>query len=222
MPADWITPEMVQASVVRNNIYLTKEDALKILDRIDQQGAYEKHSGRVKVEIWRGQNINGVDVTNHPGGKVTLDRGDPQTIILRFFMDEVNKRLKALGQPEIRLPDMYVPTAPRYTSHRFITNDTGLAYLTYVDGKLIGFQPHVPGIQGYHALTSKTIKCHRGHIHDKCPTCGGEHDIEQVIEVQKDTIIKNLASSELMTKVLYIAQEIYDRRLETIDKFPTP
>ena len=219
MSENWVTPEMVQMSVARNSIRLTKEDAVKILESIDQQAAYAKHEPRVRAEVWKGQPINGVDVANHPGGRVALDGSNPQTIALKYFMDEVNKRLKAVGQPEVAMPDLYVPGAPRGTSHRHITNDTGLAYLVYTDDKLNGFQPHVPGIQGIHAMTSKTIQCHKGHMHEKCPECDGEHDMEKIIGEQRDAMVKNLAASEIFTKVLYMAQEIHDRRLEAMDKF---
>lgn len=221
MVDNWITPEMVQASVARNGIRLTKEDAIKILGTIDQQALYTAHEPRIRIEVWQGQPVNGVDVANHPGGKVLLDGNNPHTIALRFFMDEVNARLRALGQQGITLPDLYVPSAPRYTSHKFLTNDQGLAYMVYTDGKLNGFQPHVPSIQGYHAMTSKNIKCHKGHYHTACPTCGGEHDIEQIMAQQKEILVKNAAQSEAFTKILYMAQEIYDRRLEAMDKLST-
>jgi hypothetical protein len=218
MVEKWITPEMVANSVMQNGIRLTKEDAVKILESIDQHALYAKHEPRIAVEVWKGQPINGVDVTNHPGGRITLDRNDPVTVALKYVMDEANKRFRTLGQPEIVLPDLYVPNAPRNTSHQFLTNDKGLAYMIYIDGKLNGFQPHVPGIQGYHALTSKRIQCHKGHYHDKCVACGQEHDIEKIMAEHRDSIIRNHATSEAFTKVLYLAQEIYDRRMETLDK----
>ena len=106
----------------------------------------------------------------------------------------------------------------RKTAFKFLTDDTGLAYKVIIDGKLTGFQPHVPGIQGYHALTSKTVQCHKGHMHETCATCGQEHDIEKIIAERRDEIIKGFADRELLTHVLYLAQEIYDRRMETLDK----
>jgi hypothetical protein len=176
MAENWVTPDMIRMSVQRNSIYLTQSDALKILQQIDQQELYAKHEPRVKIEIWKGEKINGVDVTQHPN------------------------------------------ETARRTSHQFLTNDQGLAYMVYTDGKLNGFQPHVPGVQGFHALTSKTVQCYKGHLHDKCPTCQQEHDVEKIIAEQKDQLVKNLAGGEIFTKTLYLAQEIYDKRMETLDK----
>ena len=177
MTENWITEDMVRESVKRNAIYLTKSDACHILEQLDQQGTFATHDPRVKMEIWGGQPINGVDVAKHPNENT------------------------------------------RKTSHQFLTGDQGLAYMVYIDGKLNGFQPHAPSIQGYHAMTSDTIQCHKGHMHSECPVCRQKHGIEQIMATQKESTVKNLAGSELMTKVLYTAQEIYDRRMEAIDKF---
>ncbi len=176
MIRNWITPDTIRMSVRRDLIYLTQSDALKILQQIDQQEIYAKHEPRIKIEIWKGEKINGVDVTQHPNENA------------------------------------------RKTSHQFLTNDQGLAYLVYTDGKLNGFQPHVPGIQGYHALTSKTVQCYRGHLHDVCPTCKQGHDIEKIMTEQKEGLVKSLASAEIFTRVLYLAQEIHDRRMEALDR----
>ena len=215
---NFVTSDNIRAVMNRqNNIYLTQSDADYILSQINQDEIYNKHKDRVKVEIWDGRPINGVDVSK--GRKM---KRDPKPILhelLKILSDEetykdyetFKKRMKEFAQNN--------PLEIDDPSDQFIKSGQGHAYLIYIDGNLVGFQPHHPGIQGWHALTHKT-KPHpiTGQIVDKCPTCGQEHDIEQIMNDHKDEVIKNLASSEIMTKVLYMAQEIYDKRMETLGK----
>ena len=178
MVENWITPEIIRNSVRRNLIYLTQNDAITILRKLNQQEAYDKASSHFEVKVWDGRLINGVDVSK---GRKRKNGVDPSDV--------------------------------------FVMNGTGHAYIIEKDGKIIGYQPHVPGIMGMHALTSKTIPHPITHaIVDKCPTCEKEHDIETIMNEHIVDIIKGNAASELMTKALYMAQEIFDARMNTIDK----
>ena len=106
----------------------------------------------------------------------------------------------------------------RNLAWQFLHNDTGLAYLVYVDGKLTGFQPHHPELQGWHSMSSKSIPCFRGHMHTNNCKCGHFHPMEEVMDTQKQRIVQGLASGEMQTRILYIAQEIYDRRMHALDR----
>ena len=192
----FINEDAVINSVRRNNIYLTKKDAQYILSQIDQDAIYKKHEPRVKMHVWNGEPINGVDVKNGRMRKrkteVPLPNSDLHAVKIEEYLDPSDKHIVA---------------------------GSGHAIVGELDGKVILFQPHVPGIQGIHALTSKKIPHPvKNVIPDKCPECGQEHDVEEIMEQMRIDMVKNQASSEIMTKVLYMAQEIYDKRMEALDK----
>ena len=108
--------------------------------------------------------------------------------------------------------------AQRNLARQFIINDTGLAYMVYIDGKLSGFQPHHPFLQGWHSMSSHTWRCPRGHLHENNCSCGEFHEITEIADQHKQGIVQGLASSEIQTKLLYMAQEIYDRRMQALDR----
>lgn len=196
----WMTPEGVLQGMRRSGIYLTRADAEAILAQLDQPGAYAKHEGRVVVEVWDGKPVNGIDMRNHEG------RPSPPKPVL---LDGQPHELRELPREELK---------PKNTSHQFLTKHQGLAFVTKVDGKIIGFQPHVGGIPGWHALTSSKVPCDCGKLHDTCPTCKQAHDIEAEMEKQRVSIVQGLAGAELQTRVLYLAQEMFDRRMQALDR----
>lgn len=199
MVEPWITAETVQQSMQRNGIRLTGRDAEAILAQLDQPGTFAKHESRVAVAVWDGKPVNGVDMRNHEGTppppKAVLIDGQSHQI-----QEQIQERLK-----------------PKNTSHQFLTRHEGLAFTTTIDGKLVGFQPHAP-VAGWHAMTSKAISCDCGKTHESCPTCKGEHDITEAMLAHYAEVVKGLAGTELQTRVLYLAQEIHDRRLEALDR----
>lgn len=191
-----INEDAVINSMRRNLIYLTKKDAQYILSKIDQDAIFKKHEPRVSLHVWQGEPINGVDVKNGRKRKrkteVPLPNADLHGLKIEEYLDPADK---------------------------FIVEGTGHAIVGEVDGRVTLFQPHVPGIQGYHALTSKTI-AHpvKGVVPSACPSCNAEHDVEEYMEQMRIDMVKNLASSEIMTQVLYMAQEIYDKRMDVLSK----
>ena len=195
---DWINNEGARNSVRRDNIYLTKKDAEYILSMIGRQEEYyNKHRDRVKTKIWEGEKINGIDVSNG----LTVKQES-------LVQDEKDPAIHHLIKREVPNP-----------SHQFLKNRTGHAYIIFVDGKLNVFQPHHPGVQGWHAMTHPTIPHPISkQIVDKCATCGESHHIDGIMEKQRDEMVKNLAGSEIFTKILYMAQEIYDKRMDFLSK----
>ena len=201
----------------RNGLLVTKKDAEEFLKTVNWDELFKKHEPRVKVEVWKGEPINGVDVKNHPDyaledrlskeieehRKFIESIQDPvQKNALQHIIDEKNEELR-----KVRI---------RNASRQFLRNGTGNAYKIYIDGKLTVFQPHVPRIQGFHAMTSKTN--YHGKVADKCPSCGAEHPIEDIMEQERIATVKQLASEEISTKFLYIAQELTEKRITALDK----
>ncbi len=202
MVEPWITAENMRMSMRRNGIYLTGRDAEMIVSRLDQPGAFAKHEPRVAVAVWDGKPVNGVDMRNHEGTPPP-----PKAV----WIDGKSAQLQEAVQERLK---------PKNTSHQFLTRHEGLAFTTHIDGKLVGFQPHAP-IPGWHAMTSKTVACDCGKTHETCPTCQGEHDVAGAMEAHRAEVVRGLAGGELMTQVLYMAQEIQDRRMEALDRLAT-
>lgn len=195
----WITAEAVRMSMRRSGIYLTARDAEAIVGQLDQPGAYAKHEPRVAVDVWDGSPVNGIDMRNH--------EGTPRPPV-KVLLDGAEHVLQEMVRDQLK---------PRNTSHQFLTRDEGLAFTTRIDGNLVGFQPHAP-LPGWHAMTSRTVRCPCGRTHKACPTCRGEHDVEEAMERHRVEVVQGLAGAELQTRVLYLAQEIADRRMEALDR----
>ncbi|MEM3862257.1 MAG: hypothetical protein QW203_07240 [Thermoplasmatales archaeon] len=211
--SDWITITDVRESARRNLIYLTQKEAKYILSQINQDEIFKKHKQEVRGEIWDGKPINGVDVSK--GLKITRDIKNSYVRLREFFLDDsnyVNGNISKEKLQKFLMEDEVVQDDPTY---QFIKRGSGHAYIIYIDEKISVFQPFVPYIQGFHALTHKTI-LHpvSKKIVDKCETCGQEHDVVEIMNDHITNIIKSLASTEIMTKVLYMAQEIYDKRMD--------
>ncbi|MEM3862415.1 MAG: hypothetical protein QW203_08055 [Thermoplasmatales archaeon] len=212
--SNWITADNIRLSVRPNQIYLTQKDAEYILSQINQDEIYNKHKPRVRAEIWDGRLINGVDVTQL---KIRRDVKNSYIRLRQFLLDDSNyvngniskdKLQQHLRNDEIEQDD---PT------YQFLKNGTGHAYIIFIDEQIRIFQPHVPYIQGWHALTHKSLPHPISKkIVDKCVTCGQEHDIEEIMNTHVENQIRQLATQEIMTKVLYMAQEIYDRRMDLL------
>ncbi len=190
---NWITAAMIKQRMARNGITLSTAEAENILSKINQQGAYAKHDKTVKAVIWDGSPINGVDVSKGRKRK-------KETIV------EIDGR-------KIKAIEEYTDPADQ-----FISTGRGHAYLIFVDGRLVGFQPHTASDQGFHALTHPTLP----HPITKkaipvCP-CGKKHDIEQLMEKHRQRVVQDMAGNELFTQVLYMAQEIWDSKQRKLSK----
>ena len=196
----WITAENIRLGQRRSGIYLTARDAETILAQLDQPGTFAKHEARVRVEVWDGKPVNGIDMRNH--------EGTPQPSVT-VMLDGIAHAMQQMPRDQLK---------PKNTSHQFLTRDEGLAYVTHVDDQLVGFQPHAP-VPGWHAMTSRTVKCPGcSKTHETCPTCSQEHDVEEAMETHRADVVRGLAGAELQTRVLYLAQEIHDRRMEALDR----
>ncbi len=156
---------------------------------------------------------------------IYLTQKDAETILTGFDQDMYYQRHapKVVGRvwdgKPINGVDMrnHPNANAKKTSHQFLTNHQGMAYTISVDGQTNVFQPHVGGVQGWHALTSKKVACDCGAFHSSCPTCSKEHDVEEEMAKAVDQAVKSRAAAEMMVQVLYKAQEIYDRRMEALD-----
>jgi len=213
----WINVDVFVDGFKRQGLLVTKKDAEEFLKTINWDEMFKKHEPRVKVEVWKGEPINGVDVKNHP------DYALEERLVREI--DEHRKMIDSVNDPVLKNALQHVldekhqelrKVRIRNASRQFIRNGTGNAYKIYIDGKLIVFQPHAPRVQGYHALTSKTN--YHGKVADRCPTCGAEHPIEDIMEQERIETVKRLASEEIVTKFLYIAQELTEKRLAALDK----
>ena len=197
-------------------LLVTAKDVENFIKTLDLDAMYKKHEPRVKVEIWKGEPINGVDLRNHPDyaleQKLTAEL-DQHRNALSNTQDPVIKNAieHLIDEKTAELKKVQI----RNASRQFIKNGTGNAYKIYVDGKLMVFQPHVPRIQGYHAMTSK--QNYHGKVADKCPTCGAEHPIEDIMEQERINQVKQLVMDEISTKFLYVAQELTEKRLSALD-----
>jgi hypothetical protein len=203
MVDNWITPQMLLVGIRRDNFLVTLDDAAKFLSTIDQNAYYEKHAPKFSASVWKGERINGVDVS--AGRKRFRDVKQSARI-----KDSKGKEMDTV----INMKEEYIDPADQH-----IVAETGHAYVIKQGNRTIVFQPHVPGMQGYHALTSRVITTPKtGKLPSVCPLCKQDHDVEEYMAKALDESIKNSAQSEIATKFLYTAQELQSDRISKLLK----
>lgn len=203
MVSDWITPQMLIGGIRQNNFLVTANDAAAFLKNIDQNAYYEKHAPKFVAKVWKGERINGVDVSS---GRI------------RYRDVKTNAKIKDSKGKDI---DTIVTVKEQYIdpADQHIIAGTGHAYIIMQGNRHVVFQPHAPGMNGYHAMTSRTIPHPvTGKLAHTCPLCGQEHDVEELMAKALEDRIKNDAQSEIATKFLYTAQELQSNRMDKLLK----